>query len=51
MLDAAEGVTRMAPEAREAAGILPEQAVGFSCQFRDLTHPEELVLPPGTGLR
>jgi hypothetical protein len=45
MLDAAEDVTRMAREAREAAGILPEQGVGFSAQLRDLRHPIDLVLP------
>jgi hypothetical protein len=50
-LDAAEGMTRMAREAREAAGLLPGQAVGFSCQFRYLTHPVELVLPPETSPR
>jgi hypothetical protein len=49
MLDAAEGVIRMAREARDAAGILPGQAVGFSCQLRDLTHPVELVLPTETS--
>jgi hypothetical protein len=48
MLDAMERLTRMAREAREAAGLLPEQAVGLSCQFRNLTHPVELVLPPET---
>jgi hypothetical protein len=46
MLDAAEGVIRMGAEARDAAGLLPGQAVGFSCQFRDLSHPIEQVLPP-----
>jgi hypothetical protein len=45
MLDAAERMTQMAREVREAAGLLPGQAVGLSCQFRDLTHPVELVLP------
>jgi len=39
MLQAAEDVLRMAREAREAAGIHPGQAVGFSSQLRDLTHP------------
>jgi hypothetical protein len=46
MLDAAEAVVRLAAEARDAAGILPGQAVGFSCQFKDLLHPLELVPPP-----
>jgi hypothetical protein len=46
MLQAAEAVIRMAREAREAAGIRPGQAVGFSSQLRDLTHPVEQVLPP-----
>jgi hypothetical protein len=46
MLAAAAEMIRMGAEARDAAGILPGQAVGFSCQFRDLTHPVELVLPP-----
>jgi hypothetical protein len=49
MLEAAESVIQMAREARDVAGILPGQAVGFSCQLRDLTHPVELVLPPETG--
>jgi hypothetical protein len=48
MLDAAERLTQMSREVREAAGLLPGQAVGLSCQFRDLTHPVELVLPPDT---
>ena len=48
MLEAAEGVLRMAREVRDAAGIHPGQAVGFSSQLRDLTHPVELVLPPET---
>jgi hypothetical protein len=47
MLDAAEGVIRMAREARDAAGIHPGQAVGFSSQLRDLSHPHELVFPIG----
>jgi hypothetical protein len=46
MLEAAEDVIRTAREGREAAGIHAGQAVGFSCQLRDLTHPVELVLPP-----
>jgi hypothetical protein len=46
MLEAAEAVIRMAREARDFAGIHPGQAVGFSSQLRDLTHPVELVLPP-----
>jgi hypothetical protein len=49
MLDAVERLTRMAREAREDAGLLPGQAVGLSCQFRDLTHPVELVLPSETS--
>jgi len=49
MLDAAETVIRMAREARGEAGIDPGQAVGFSSQLRDLTHPIEMVLPPETG--
>jgi hypothetical protein len=49
MLEVAEGVIRMAREARDAAGIHPGQAVGFSSQLRDLTHPVELVLPPETS--
>jgi hypothetical protein len=49
MLDAAERMTQMAREVREAAGLLPGQAVGLSCQFRDLTHPVELVLPQETS--
>jgi hypothetical protein len=49
MLEAAEGVIRTAREARDAAGIHPGQAVGFSSQLRDLTHPVELVLPPETS--
>ena len=48
MLDAAEALIRMAREAREEAGIAPGQAVGFSSQLRDLTHPVEMVLPPQT---
>jgi hypothetical protein len=48
MLEAAEAVIRMAREARDAAGIHPGQAVGFSSQLRDLTHPVELILPPET---
>jgi hypothetical protein len=47
MLEAAEGVIRMARQARDAAGIHPEQAVGFSSQLRDLSHPHELVFPMG----
>jgi hypothetical protein len=50
MLDAMERLTWMAREAREAAGLLPAQAVGLSCQFRDLTHPVELVPTPETSL-
>jgi hypothetical protein len=50
MLDAAEGVIRMAREARDAAGIHPGQAVGFSSQLRDLSHPHELVFPIGDTL-
>ena len=46
MLAAAAEMIRMGSQARDAAGILPGQAVGFSCQFRDLSHPLELVLPP-----
>jgi hypothetical protein len=38
MLEAAEGTIRMAREARDAAGIHPGQAVGFSSQLRDLSH-------------
>ena len=45
MLEAAEGMIRMAREARDAAGIHPAQAVGFSSQLRDLSHPHELVFP------
>ena len=33
MLEAAEGMIRMAREARDAAGIHPGQAVGFSSQL------------------
>jgi len=51
MLEAAEAVIRMAREARDVAGIHPGQAVGFSSQLRDLTHPVELVLPPETRPR
>ena len=47
MLEAAEDVIRMAREARDAAGIHPGQAVGFSSQLRDLSHPHELVFPIG----
>ncbi len=47
MLEAAEGVIRMAREARDAAGIHPGQTVGFSFQLRDLSHPHELVFPMG----
>ena len=47
MLEAAEGVIRMARQARDAAGIHPGQAVGFSSQLRDLSHPHELVFPKG----
>ena len=47
MLEAVEGVIRMAREARDAAGIHPGQAVGFSSQLRDLSHPHELVFPMG----
>ena len=50
MLDAAEAVIRMAREARDAAGIHPGQAVGFSSQLRDLSHPHELVFPIGDTL-
>ena len=46
MLDAAAAMIRMGAKAREAAGLFPGQAVGFSCQLRDLTHPVGLVLPP-----
>jgi hypothetical protein len=49
LVDAVEGAVRMAREAREAAGLLPEQGVGFSVQLRDLTHPADLVLPPQTN--
>lgn len=45
MLDAAESVIRMAREARVSAGIHPGQAVAFSSQLRDLSHPHELVFP------
>jgi hypothetical protein len=45
MFEAAEAAIRMAQEVRDEAGIRPEQAVGFSSQLRDLTHPD-LVLPP-----
>jgi hypothetical protein len=51
MLEAAEGVIRMAREARDAAGIHPGQAVGFSSQLRDLSHPHELVFPGETRPR
>jgi hypothetical protein len=51
MLEAAEAVIRMARETRDVAGIHPGQAVGFSSQLRDLTHPVELVLPPETRPR
>ena len=47
MLEAAEGIIRMAREARDAAGIHPGQAVGFSSQLRDLSHPHELVFSDG----
>ena len=47
MLEAAEDMIRMAREARDAAGIHPGQAVGFSSQLRDLSHPHELVFPIG----
>jgi hypothetical protein len=47
MLEAAEGVIRMARRARDAAGIHPGQGVGFSSQLRDLSHPHELVFPRG----
>jgi hypothetical protein len=47
MLEAAEGVIRMARQARDAAGIHPGQTVGFSFQLRDLSHPHELVFPMG----
>jgi hypothetical protein len=50
MFEAAEAALRMAQEARDEAGIRPEQGVGFSSQLRDLTHPD-LVLPPDTPLR
>jgi hypothetical protein len=46
MLAGAEVLIRMAAEARAAAGLGPGQAVGFSCLFRDLSHPVELALPP-----
>jgi hypothetical protein len=46
MLDAAEVLIHMAAEARDAAGLSPEQAVGLSCRFRDLSHPVDLALPP-----
>ena len=49
MLEAAQAVIQMAREGRDAAGIHPGQAVGFSSQLRDLMHPVELVLPPETG--
>ena len=49
MLDAAEVLIHMAGEARDAAGLRPEQAVGLSCRFRDLSHPVDLVLPPENG--
>jgi hypothetical protein len=42
MHEAAEDVIRKAREVRDAAGIHPGQAVGFSCQLRDLTHPHDL---------
>jgi hypothetical protein len=48
ILDALDAVTRMSREAREDAGIRPEQVVGFSLQLRDLTHPDDLALPPET---
>ena len=51
MLEAAEGVIRMAREARDAAGIHPGQTVGFSFQLRDLSHPHELVFPGETRPR
>jgi hypothetical protein len=51
MLDVAQTVLRMAWESRDAAGIHPRQAVGFSSQLRDLTHPAELVLPTRTRPR
>ena len=46
MLDAAKILIDMAAEARDAAGLGPEQAVGLSCLFRDLSHPVDLALPP-----
>jgi hypothetical protein len=45
MLDAVEVLVRMAAEARELAGLHPGQGVGFSCLFRDLSHPVDLTLP------
>jgi hypothetical protein len=50
MLEAAEAVIRMARQAREEAGLNPGQAVGFSSQLRDLTHPVDMVLPSEPGL-
>jgi hypothetical protein len=49
MLDAARDLIVMAEEVRDAAGLRPEQAVGYSVQFRDLLHPVELALPPEEG--
>ena len=52
MLEAAEGVIRMARQARDAAGIHPGQTVGFRLQMRDFFHPHDLVFPMGeTGPR
>jgi hypothetical protein len=48
MHEAAEDVIRKAREVREVAGIHPGQAVGFSCQLRDLTHPHDLDFPTET---
>jgi hypothetical protein len=49
MLDAAEVLIDMAAEARDVAGLGPEQTVGLSCRFRDLSHPVDLALPPEDG--
>src|SRR5215510_9193367 len=55
MHEAAEDVIRKAREVRDAAGIHPGQAVGFSCQLKDLTHPHDLDVPaetrPSEGFR
>jgi hypothetical protein len=45
MLDAVEVLVGMAAEARGSAGLHPGQGVGFSCMFRDLSHPVDLTLP------